>query len=119
MYRVCNVSYAAEHGYFLINPLAPVTGAQSSAPIYAYAEDAVISTIIPGDLGVPVGRSLHLHTAPITVILALAHCAYYCDPCTCTLRLLLQFLHLHTAPVTIILALLLSPSGICAQCLLL
>lgn len=57
--RICNVSYAEEHGYFLINPLAPVTEGQKSAPIYAYMDDAIISTIIPGDLGVPVLKHVH------------------------------------------------------------
>ena len=35
--------------------------AQLSAPIYAHADGAVVSTIVPGDLGIP--RLRHVHHA--------------------------------------------------------
>jgi len=58
--RVCNISHAKHHNYFLINPLAPIHKNQSSAPIYAWTvEDQVISTIVPGDLGIPVLKHVH------------------------------------------------------------
>ena len=46
--------------YLVMNSLVPVTAEQSTAPIYAYAEDQIISTIVPGDLGIPVLKHLHL-----------------------------------------------------------
>ena len=57
--RVCNISHAERDDYLLLNPLAPVTPEQRSAPIYAYADDHIFSTIIPGDLGIPVLRHCH------------------------------------------------------------
>jgi len=56
--RICNVSRAENDDYWLFNALEPL-GNQKSAPIYAYADDHVISTIIPGDLGIPILRHVH------------------------------------------------------------
>lgn len=55
--RICNVTRFEDT--FVLCPLAPVTDDQKSAPIYAYADGEVISTIIPADLGVPVIRHNH------------------------------------------------------------
>lgn len=53
---VCNVSYKSEH-YFL-NALSAI-GGQKSAPIYAHTSDKLVSTIIPGDLDIPVLTNIH------------------------------------------------------------
>ena len=45
--RICNVAYAENDGYFTMNALEPLAE-QSTAPIYAYTNDHVISTIVPG-----------------------------------------------------------------------
>ena len=47
-----------------MNALEPLSlgegkGFQSTAPIYAWADGHVVSTIIPGDLGIPVLKHLH------------------------------------------------------------
>ena len=56
--RICNVGHAEFDDFFTMNALEPL-GDQSTAPIYAYANDHVISTIVPGDLGIPVLRHIH------------------------------------------------------------
>jgi len=53
---VCNVSYKAEHYFF--NALRALEG-QSSAPIYAHTGKELVSTIIPGDLDIPVITNIH------------------------------------------------------------
>ena len=53
---VCNVSYKDEHFFF--NALRAL-GGQSSAPIYAHTGDELVSTIVPGDLGIPVLTNIH------------------------------------------------------------
>jgi len=53
---VCNVSYKEEHFFF--NALKPLAG-QKSAPIYAHNSKELVSTIIPGDLDIPVITNIH------------------------------------------------------------
>ncbi len=53
---VCNVSYKAEHFFF--NALRALEG-QKSAPIYAHTGNELVSTIIPGDLDIPVLTNIH------------------------------------------------------------
>eukprot|EP01089_Gocevia_fonbrunei_P023235 TRINITY_DN9705_c0_g4_i1.p1 TRINITY_DN9705_c0_g4~~TRINITY_DN9705_c0_g4_i1.p1 ORF type:complete len:391 (-),score=62.10 TRINITY_DN9705_c0_g4_i1:1390-2562(-) len=53
---VCNVSYKAEH-YFL-NALQAI-GEQKSAPIYVHTGEKLLSTVIPGDLDIPVLTNIH------------------------------------------------------------
>lgn len=53
---VCNVSYKTEH-YFM-NALSAI-GAQKSAPIYVHNGENLVSTVIPGDLEVPVLTNIH------------------------------------------------------------
>ncbi|NQY07894.1 MAG: hypothetical protein HRT71_00050 [Flavobacteriales bacterium] len=53
---VCNVSYKEEH-YFL-NALKAI-GKQKSAPIYVHDGKMLKSTIIAGDLGIPVLTNIH------------------------------------------------------------
>ena len=53
---VCNVSYKDKHFFF--NALSAI-GDQKSAPIYAHTGDKLISTIIPGDLDIPVLTNIH------------------------------------------------------------
>ena len=53
---VCNVSYKSEHFFF--NALSALGGAKS-APIYAHTGDKLVSTVIPGDLGIPVLTNIH------------------------------------------------------------
>jgi len=53
---VCNVSYETDHYFF--NALKPV-GDQKSAPIYAHTGENLESTIIPGDLEIPVLTNIH------------------------------------------------------------
>eukprot|EP00747_Dinoflagellata_sp_TGD_P039113 gnl/TRDRNA2_/TRDRNA2_140070_c0_seq2.p1 gnl/TRDRNA2_/TRDRNA2_140070_c0~~gnl/TRDRNA2_/TRDRNA2_140070_c0_seq2.p1 ORF type:complete len:333 (-),score=57.54 gnl/TRDRNA2_/TRDRNA2_140070_c0_seq2:103-1101(-) len=57
--RICNVGHADHDDYFVFNPLLPLTEKQKSAPIFAYADGGVISTVVPGDLGIPVLRYIH------------------------------------------------------------
>ena len=54
--RVCNVAHQGEN--FIFCPLAQVAGS-SSAPIYAHTGDKLVSTIIPGDLKIPVLNNIH------------------------------------------------------------
>ncbi len=53
---VCNVSFKDEHYFF--NALKAV-GDQKSAPIYAHTGDQLVSTIVPGDLDIPVITNIH------------------------------------------------------------
>ena len=53
---VCNVSYKTEHFFF--NALSAL-GDQKSAPIYAHTGDKLVSTIIPGDLDIPIMTNIH------------------------------------------------------------
>ena len=54
--KVCNVAYLKDHFFFC--PLSKV-GKQSSAPIYAHTGEKLVSTIIPGDLNIPVINNIH------------------------------------------------------------
>ncbi|RMG20618.1 MAG: hypothetical protein D6730_19605 [Bacteroidetes bacterium] len=54
---VCNVSYKVEHFFF--NGLSPIDSTQKSAPVYAHTGEKVVSTIIPGDLDIPVLTNIH------------------------------------------------------------
>lgn len=54
---VCNVSYETEHFFF--NALRPVGENQKSAPIYAHTGKDLVSTIVPGDLEIPVLTNIH------------------------------------------------------------
>ena len=53
---VCNVSFKSEHFFF--NALSAI-GDQKSAPIYAHTGEELVSTIIPGDLDIPVLTNIH------------------------------------------------------------
>ena len=53
---VCNVAHSGEH--FIFCPLKKV-GDQASAPIYAHTGDKLVSTIIPGELNIPILNNIH------------------------------------------------------------
>ena len=53
---VCNVSYKTEH--FFLNALSAI-GEQKSAPIYVHTGEKLVSTIVPGDLEIPVLTNIH------------------------------------------------------------
>lgn len=53
---VCNVSFSGEH--FIFNALSPI-GNQKSAPVYIHTGEKLASTVIPGDLGIPVITNIH------------------------------------------------------------
>lgn len=53
---VCNVSYKAEH--FFLNALSAI-GQQKSAPIYVHTGEKLTSTIIPGELDIPILTNIH------------------------------------------------------------
>ena len=53
---ICNVSKKSEH-YFM-NALSAI-GDQKSAPIYVHTGENLVSTVIPGDLDVPVLTNIH------------------------------------------------------------
>lgn len=53
---ICNVSYKSDH-YFL-NALSPI-GSQKSAPIYVHTSEELVSTLVPGDLEIPVLTNIH------------------------------------------------------------
>jgi len=53
---VCNVSYKSEHFFF--NALKAIDD-QKSAPIYAHTGNKLVSTIIPGDLDIPILTNIH------------------------------------------------------------
>lgn len=54
--RICNVAYLHDHFFFC--PLAKI-GDQKSAPVYAHTGEELVSTIIPGELGIPVLNNIH------------------------------------------------------------
>ncbi|MBM1106197.1 hypothetical protein JQC67_08620 [Aurantibacter crassamenti] len=53
---VCNVSYKSEH--FFLNALSAI-GEQKSAPIYVHTGEKLVSTVIPGNLDIPVLTNIH------------------------------------------------------------
>lgn len=53
---VCNISFKDEHFFF--NALKPI-GNQKSAPIYAHTGEVLVSTVVPGDLDIPVLTNIH------------------------------------------------------------
>lgn len=53
---VCNVSHKT--GHFFFNALKAI-GEQKSAPIYAHTGEKLVSTIIPGDLDIPILTNIH------------------------------------------------------------
>lgn len=53
---VCNISYKDRHFFF--NALSAI-GNQKSAPIYAHTGEQLVSTIVPGDLDIPVLTNIH------------------------------------------------------------
>ncbi len=53
---VCNVSYKAEQ--FFLNALEALEN-QKSAPIYVHSGDELLSTVIPGDLDIPILTNIH------------------------------------------------------------
>jgi hypothetical protein len=60
--RICNVSRADD--YFVMNALEPIQHTPGrTAPIYAHSGERLLSTIEPGQLGIPVLKHLH-HTWP-------------------------------------------------------
>jgi hypothetical protein len=61
--KVCNVAFDGKH--FIFCPLSKV-GNQASAPIYAHSGENLVSTIIPGDLKIPILNNIH-HAWPHTV----------------------------------------------------
>jgi hypothetical protein len=55
---VCNLAFLHDHFFFC--PLSKVNKkTQSSAPIYAHTGEKLVSTIIPGDLGIPILNNIH------------------------------------------------------------
>jgi hypothetical protein len=72
--RICNLAYAEDEKYFVMNALAPlgdgttysningdsnVYGAMRTAPIFAHDGDKLLATIDAGSLGIPVLKHLH------------------------------------------------------------
>jgi hypothetical protein len=53
---VCNISYKDRHFFF--NALQAI-GDQKSAPIYAHTGEKLVSTIVPGDLDIPILTNIH------------------------------------------------------------
>lgn len=53
---VCNISYKTEH--FFLNALSAI-GEQKSAPIYVHTGEKLVSTIVPGDLDIPILNNIH------------------------------------------------------------
>ncbi len=60
---VCNISYKDEHFFF--NALQAI-GDQKSAPIYAHTGEKLVSTIVPGDLDIPILTNIH-HVWPHSI----------------------------------------------------
>ena len=58
--RICNVSRAEREGWFVMNALEPIrhTPAKTAA-IYAHSGERLLSTIEPGELGIPILKHLH------------------------------------------------------------
>ena len=56
--RICNVARADD--YFVMNALEPIQHTPAkTAPIFAHSGERLLSTIEPGDLGIPVLKHLH------------------------------------------------------------
>ncbi len=53
---VCNVAYKSDN--FFLNALSPI-GDQKSAPIYVHTGEKLVSTVIPGDLDIPILTNIH------------------------------------------------------------
>jgi hypothetical protein len=53
---VCNVAHL--RGHFFFNSLRKI-GKQKSAPIYAHTSDKLVSTIVPGELNIPILNNIH------------------------------------------------------------
>ncbi len=53
---ICNVAYKSDH-YFM-NALSPL-GDQKSAPIYVHTSEKLVSTVVPGELEIPVLTNIH------------------------------------------------------------
>jgi hypothetical protein len=53
---ICNVSYKTEH--FFMNALSAIDE-QKSAPIYVHTGEKLVSTVIPGDLEIPILTNIH------------------------------------------------------------
>jgi len=56
--RICNMTWEEKNQFWVMNALEPL-GTQKSAPIYAWANNHVISTIHTSDLGIPVITNIH------------------------------------------------------------
>jgi len=54
--KICNVAFLG--GHFFFNPLSRLKG-QKSAAIYVHTGEKLVSTIIPGELGIPVLNNIH------------------------------------------------------------
>jgi len=62
--RICNIARATENNYFIMNALQPIPHSPpKTAQIYAHSGEELLSTIDPGELGIPVLKHLH-HTWP-------------------------------------------------------
>lgn len=58
--RICNVAYADDHQYFVMNALEPIRHQpHKTASIYAHSGEDLLSTIYPGSLGIPVLKHIH------------------------------------------------------------
>jgi hypothetical protein len=56
--RICNLAHTGN--YYVMNALEPIPGTPAkTAPIYAHSGERLLSTIEPGDLGIPVLKHLH------------------------------------------------------------
>lgn len=61
---VCNVSFKDQHYFF--NALSAIGDDMKSAPIYVHSGNKLVSTVIPGDLGIPILTNIH-HVWPHVV----------------------------------------------------
>ena len=58
--RICNIARAEAHDMFVFNALEPIQHTPGrTAPIYAHSGERLLSTIEPGELGIPVLKHLH------------------------------------------------------------
>lgn len=81
--RICNVSHAERHAYFVFNALAPLGGhdglpstAARTAPIYFHSGRELVSVVEPGRLGIPILKHIHHvhpHYAPDGTLYLLVH----------------------------------------------
>mmetsp|Transcript_36374 Transcript_36374/g.72396 ORF Transcript_36374/g.72396 Transcript_36374/m.72396 type:complete len:141 (-) Transcript_36374:231-653(-) len=56
--RICNVARSDQ--FFVMNALEPIRHTPArTAPIYAHDGEALVSTVEPGDLGIPVLKHIH------------------------------------------------------------